>query len=205
MIRVIIPCAGFGTRMNMEKDESKEMLYDKNIKGPVIQYSLDLCNQLKLTPLVVTRPEKLDLIKYCNNKQIDVLVIDPTGEWPRTVLKSANLWTENNIMILPDTRFSPDTLALSKMRSRLQEGHNFSIAIHTVSDPSKWCMIKRTEIVEKPSSYDSDQAMGMIGFKKFHGHHLFHALDQKSPYELKNAAFVRLDSFKDITRTGKIE
>lgn len=202
-IKCIIPCAGYGTRMGMAQNESKEMLLDTTGK-PVIQYSLDLCKLYDLEPLIITRKDKGDLIEYISDKA-NVHIIHPFGEWPNTILCSQGLWSENNIMLLPDTRFTPDSV-IADMKYQLHMGCQSVIAIHDVEEPNKWCVVEDYHLVEKSQTTKSTKAMGIIGFKKSEGHNLFKTLNKRGEYyRLLNTGFVKLETFKDITRTGKIE
>lgn len=202
--KCILPCAGYGTRMFMNPNESKEML-DDTTGNPVIKYSLDLCKYYGFEPLVITRKEKTDLIKYCTDNQVQTLIIEPKGEWPNTILASEHLWEENNIMILPDTRFNP-THILYQMDQSLKLGNKAVIALHEVSDSEKWCIVDDYQLIEKPNWSEDATAMGLIGFKKSEGKYLFETISKRNrPCNLVDAGFVFLDDFKDISRTGKIE
>ncbi len=202
MIKAIIPSAGYGTRMSMKPNESKEMLIDSTGK-PVIQYSLDLCSKYGLEPIIITRKEKTDLINYVQGNAT-LHIIEPFGEWPDTVLSSSKLWGKRNILILPDTRFSPDSV-LQDISDQLALGCKSVTAYHNVTDPTKWCVIDNYKLTEKPLASNSSAALGLIGFEAIEGHHIFNGLKRRSePVDLIDAGFVRLDSFIDITRTGKI-
>jgi UTP-glucose-1-phosphate uridylyltransferase len=199
--KAIIPCAGFGTRMFMKPNESKEMLYIDGTGNPIIQYSLDLCYKYDLEPLIITRKEKTDLIEYCNKPWIQTLIIEPNGEWPNTILASKHLWNENNIMILPDTRFNP-TSVIKDMEMSLKLGNRSVIALHEVSDSSKWCIVDDYKLIEKPDFNTKAMAMGLIGFKDVEGISLFDTISQRNTrFLLEDAGFVYLNDFKDITRT----
>lgn len=204
--KCILPCAGFGLRMGMLPNQSKEMLQD-GTGNPVIQYSLDLCYKYDLEPVIITRKEKTDLLAYCHCRvyPIETLIIEPNGEWPNTILASKDLWNENNIMILPDTRFNP-TSVIKDMESSLKLGNRAVIALHEVSDSSKWCIVDDYQLIEKPNWDEKSMAMGLIGFKKDEGELLFSIINKRNmPYSLMDAGFVYLNDFKDITRGGKIE
>lgn len=204
-MRAIIPCAGFGTRMNMKPNESKEMLLDDG--KPIIQYSLDLCSKYKLDPLIITRPEKQDLIKYVEAQGVDVLQIEAGKEWPDTILKSAGDWDTKNILILPDTRFEP-TNAIEQIKKSLDFGSQVVFAVHEVSDISKWGRVNQVFYVEKepwPNPL-SGHAWGLIGFTPGAGHELFENMSIKGRlhYHTLPTNFVFLDSFVDITRGDKV-
>lgn len=214
-MKCIVPCAGFGTRMSMAKDCSKEMLPDPGYKHqPIIQYVLDLCEAFKLEPLVITRKEKQDLRQYLFDKQVDFIDIDVKGEWNESVLASKELWAENNLLILPDTRFY-SYKCIEDIQRGLELGNNAVMALHEVTDPSKWStwgMIFNNHIYEKPNltdyywyeNYTKEPEMkwawGLIGFKDTYGQELFSNIQC---LELKNVGFTYLTKFEDITRGTK--
>lgn len=201
----VIPCSGYGTRMNLLPNQSKEMLIDKT-GFPVIQYSLDLCDKYDLEPLIITRKEKVDLIDYIKDKNIETLIIEPEGEWPNTILKSQHLWNENNILILPDTRFEPTSI-INDIKLGLELGNRSVIAVHDVEDVSKWCIVGDDyRLIEKPKYSGQGVAMGLIGFKNIEGKALFDTLCVRGrEFQLLDAGFVKLNSFEDITRDGVIK
>lgn len=204
-VRCIIPAAGFGTRMNMDPGKSKELLIDPVTNKPVIQWAIDLCKEYDLHPLVITRKEKMDLLNYCDENCIANAIIEPEGEWPNTIYMMKQAFYEDNILILPDTRFNPTSI-LKDIKTDLELGAKFSIALHKVEDSSKWCIVKDYQIVEKPELNQPAWAMGLIGFKAQPGIGLFSTLSSRNVYKiLQNTSFQYLKDFKDITRTGKIE
>lgn len=208
MVRAIIPCAGFGTRMNMKPEESKELLIDPVTNKPVIQWTLDLCKECDLAPFIITRKEKVDLIKFCVDNNIEHLIINPEGEWANTICMAKEYYAEDNILLLPDTRFAPAEETISRIKIDLALGATYSIGLHFVTDSSKWCVINRPYgLVEKPISTGFPEwAMGVIGFKGNCGRYLFNVLKTKGRIkELYNTSFQYMDWFKDITRTGKLE
>ncbi len=204
--RAIIPCVGFGKRMGMLPNQSKEMLIDPKTGQPLIQYHLDLCKKYQLQPLVITRKEKADLNQYLQKNNIPFMIIEPHGEWMHSVLASQGMWDEYNILLLPDTRFEPDNI-LQEIKNSLELGTRLVFGVHKVYDPNKWGIINNYFITEKPrQSLTGEQyAWGVIGFHIEHGQQLFESMKESKPYKLYNAGFHYFDSFKDITRTGKLE
>lgn len=203
MIKAILPCCGYGSRMNMQLDQSKEMLPDSN-GNPLIKYHLDICFKYGLEPLIITRAEKTDLIKYVETF-CDVLIIEPKREWPYTILKSWEKWEEDNVLLLPDTRFEPHDI-INNIKRDLELGADISIALHSVMDANKWCIVNDYQLHEKSNGFHGQQyAFGVIGFKKRAGIHLFSELNINKEANLYNASFQYLDSFVDVTRNGTVE
>lgn len=206
MTKCIIPCAGFGTRMNMKPNESKELLLDSSGK-PIIEYSLNKCKEQNWNPLIIIRAEKTDLIQYCNDRSIETLIIKPEGEWSNTVYNSKDHWENHNFLILPDTRWEAPGSILSNMEQDLKLGASISLGLHLVDNPEKWCIINDEKLVEKPKNLPSKKywAFGLIGFTKYIGYSLFRNLEQYKFHCLRDVSFQYMTSFKDLTRTGKIE
>jgi dTDP-glucose pyrophosphorylase len=200
MKNAIIPCAGFGTRMNMSPNQSKELIIDYT-GLPIIDYSLGLCRKYNLHPVIITRPEKKDLIEYLKNKDVTIILHDGSGEWPTSILKAKSHWSEEgNILILPDTRFAPESVIPNIMTS-LDLGVNATFALHKVDDISKWGSIKDYAVTEKSQLTSAGHAWGIIGFQAHYGEELFTGMRVRNvQLQLTNTSFLMLDFFKDITR-----
>jgi|SRR5271165_5519077 len=202
----IIPAAGLGSRMSMKHNESKEMLIDPCTHEPIIKWGLDLCKKHHIEPLVVTRKEKQDLIDYLALQGVNTLIIEPSGEWPTTVLASERLWYDNNILLLPDTRFQPEN-TIKHVEDALLLDKPAVFALHSVPDVSKWGMVDLNGYCEKPNDNHSGWAWGLIGFKDYCGEELFSEMLDKGIYN-EHAGFPNflfLDKFTDLTRDGRIE
>lgn len=206
----IIPCAGRGTRMNMQSNQSKELLIDPITNKPLIEWHLDLCKQYDIEPVVVTRQEKRDLVDYCLDRNIKLQLVDIHGEWPYTVLASKNNWNAYNILLLPDSRFG-SIKTFEHVLTDLSLSVKASIALSVQEDASKWCVVdKYYSIHEKPETSLTENkvfAMGVIGFNQCYGEQLFQSLGDRryGPHRLENVSFQYLDWYRDITRTGVVE
>lgn len=200
-MRCIIPAAGYGTRMGMKPNQSKEMLPDPGYKHqPMIQYALDLCKAFNMDPIVITREDKKDLRQYLFNNEIEEQLIDVKGEWNQTVLASQVHWYENNMLLLPDTRFS-SFRCIEDIQRGLNLGNNAVMALHEVTDPSKWGIASGYVLYEKPNFlFGKHWAWGLIGFKNTYGQELFSNVES---LKMENVGFTFLEKFEDITRNGK--
>lgn len=201
-MRCIIPAAGFGTRMGMKPGQSKEMLPSpENKYNPIISYALTLCKMFNMEPLVVTRKEKVDLRQYLFNEQVKFIDIEVEGEWNETILKSREHWHKENLLLLPDTRFS-SLRVIENIQRGLSLGNNAVMALHRVPDPSNWGIVTNNyTLMEKPEISTGPQlAWGLIGFRNTYGQKLFSNVKY---LELENVGFTYLDYFKDITRGSK--
>lgn len=216
-IKFIIPCVGTGTRMNMKFDQSKEMLPDpSNDNKPLIRWHLDNLQKFDFPILIITRKEKIDLIEYVKNiKNIELIILDEiTKEWPETILKSKNEWSDINILILPDTRFKPlDTLDLLIKESIK---NSICFCVHKVDDIRNWGKVLLDPFSHKVLNTQEKSdikfkldglAWGLISYEKHLGEALFKAYLDRTIFDLTKikTSCIILESFKDITRTGKIE
>ena len=199
-MKCIIPAAGYGTRMSMKPNQSKEMIKDKDYHNHhMIQWALDLCSLLKIKPLVLTREDKKDLRQYLFNAGIEFIDVKPEGEWYDTVLQSKEHWDEDNLLLLPDTRFHKIQV-IEDIQRGLELGNNAVFALHEVIDPSKWGIVIGYHLLEKPEQLSGKQwAWGLIGFKDYYGQKLFSHL--KSNLILEDVGFTYLNKFEDITRS----
>lgn len=207
-LKAIIPSAGFGRRLKMKSNQSKEMLPD-NIFGynHIIDYSLEICRRYNLEPIVISRKEKKDLNNYLKKLKVKTVIIKPEGEWNDSVLKSAEFWGEENILILPDTRWN-NWSVIDDIKKGLELGNNAVFAVHKVNDPENWGVVNDYKLEEKSKNYKSPQmAWGLIAFKCNYGRFLFDDqwkiadfFGKNECFELSNCGFVYLNGFQDITR-----
>lgn len=198
-MKAIIPCCGYGTRVGMKPHESKELLPD-HISGykHLIDFAIGFCKRNNIEPFVITRKAKKDLIKYLKEKKIDYMLYEPKDgdEWAQTVLASKDHWHNENILILPDTRWNEYFIA-KDIELMLKLGNDVVFGIHEVPDPQNWGIIENYTLFEKPKHFTGKEwAWGLIGFSNGFGEDIF--LDK--PYFLKNAGFIKLTGFKDVTR-----
>lgn len=198
---IIIPCAGYGNRINMPYDKSKEMLIDPVTNQPLIQWTLDRASEVGQKALVITRHKKTDLIEYCKQQSnVEVLILEEdTFDWAETVLKSESYWEDYNILLLPDTRFRNVEILKTDICTSLFFG------THKVRDSYNWGILANGNICEKPKGMGRGYAWGFIGFKKTIGKEFFTAMLNKNVwYEMNNYYSNTLYDFVDLTRTGKI-
>lgn len=184
------------------------MLPDPQTGEPLIAWCLDLVNARNWSPLVVLRKEKIALRAYLRERQVPMLEVAETREWPESILKSEELWGETNLMILPDTRFSKISV-LDDMAKAL-ETSALAFATFQPNDFSTWGVVRSGENglhgCEKPLSLPGGQsAWGVIGFQRQIGLRLFtHLLQSTLTHEWyqmpETAAVFSLDFFKDLTR-----
>lgn len=202
MTKCIIPCAGRGTRMGLKPHEAKELLPDPKTDKPLIEYSLELCKTYNLDPFVITNSEKKSFNKYLIKNEIPHLIVETTTEWTDSVLQSKGYWNEHNILLLPDTRFSPESV-LKDIEVSMLLGCKSVLALHKVPDSHNWGIVKDYGLFEKPKFLDATQeyyAWGVLGFHIDVGQNLFRSMEYT---HLNDTGFFFLKSFKDLTRDPK--
>lgn len=201
--RALIPCAGFGTRMNMMPHEAKELLWDEEGKF-IIDWSLELCKKHNIDPIIITRPEKEEFNQYIKNKKIPTVY--PTGaSVGESILSSKELWGEYNIVILPDTRFEyPETL-FQDMLNGMKLGNECVFALFKVTDYQNWGILCDNTFYEKPKKIFTEEdnafAWGIFGFTKSYGETLLNSYNTYSdPLKISNPGYFFINNFRDITR-----
>jgi dTDP-glucose pyrophosphorylase len=201
-VTAVIPCCGYGTRVGMKPNESKELLINPTIKQPIIQWHLDLCNKYGLEPLCIVRPEKRKLLTYLDKHKIQWVLYSPqyNEEWMHTIYNNREYYSDKNILLLPDTIFTPKS-KIKDIVDLLDEPYDLIFGTHLVKDPSKWGIITPDFLIEKPEAdILFNLAWGVIGFKDVE---IFKELGYNKKVALKNYATVKLTSFKDLTRGKK--
>jgi hypothetical protein len=205
--KIIIPAAGFGTRVGSPM--SKELLSYEN-ERPLILNSVELAKELNCRAHVITRIEKSNLIEYLKQfNHVDIQIISPSKEWPDTILQSSSYWASKNLLILPDTIFSPKNIT----QQIFETLESFDICPAGFNPESKktWGVYNKMsshyELCEKPQNSLNQHflAWGLLGFKKEIGIKLFKLiLESAFDHEFKKTHFsfksLELKTFRDLTR-----
>ncbi len=210
-MKVIIPCAGFGTRVGSPL--VKELIPSKISGKPLIDFILEEAIIRKWEIHIITRAEKTPLIDHVKNlPNTTVQIVEPTKEWPHSIIESKIFWEEKNLLVLPDTYFSPKNI-LDDIESYLCCFE----AVYAVIEKETyetWGAVnisaKNIRLIEKPHSNvnrNHYRAWGLIGFQKDVGETIFRAhLESTFDHQEKNlrikGKFVSLDIFDDLTRSG---
>lgn len=213
---MIIPAAGFGTRVG--SPTAKELL--PNDQGePLIKRSLDQARLHQMAVHLITRKEKAELISYVekeareNDFELHVQTIDPSREWPETILQSQEFWRARNIVSLPDTVYEPRAV-LGEMLQALEQ-KQVVFATFRPGNFTTWGVvfpISETEIAicekpqEIPQRFQGElKAWGVFGFQKESGVDLLKAqlvstFDHNWIQLKYSASLFDLTSFEDLTR-----
>ncbi len=205
---VIIPAAGFGRRVGAPN--SKEVL-QLDYGQPLIERAFSECESRDWPMHLLTRPEKTDLLAYCHQRKLSHLAIQsvqPTREWPETVLLSEPFWLEWNLLFLPDLLFQPSNI-LDQIMAAATGSVDFIAAGQATDRPQIWgCLRSEASgfaICEKPQGLESSWAWGFLAFRKKIGRQLFESLlESGSDHKWKSFSFssqiFELTSMSDPTR-----
>ncbi len=213
---MILPAAGFGTRVG--SPEAKEMLWAEGESFPMIQHALDLFADENCRFVVPTRKKKKGLIEFLarRSQYITLQLIETSAEWPDTVLQTEPHWLENNLLVLPDTRWSPvkEVLRLTSLLGTC----DFSFSTFAAENPETWGVFRDQpwSVCDKPpgsiqkASGSIDRCWGHIAFKRDCGRAIFssilksHSTKSFEPLPPQiSGGFVQLDSFCDLTRPNR--
>lgn len=209
---MIVPCAGFGRRVG--SPPAKELLINPQTQAPLIDSCLQIAERHQWHKVLVTRPEKKVLMDYVTAHEArksnpsQWVLVQKTSEWPESVLKSANHWSEKNILILPDTTWAPTGIEAELIADL--DHCDISFGVFETHEQSTWGTVAITEnslrLCEKPlQSLPDFQAWGLIAFKKNIGKVLFKALlDSTLDHQIKSLHLktraTLMTSFADLTR-----
>jgi hypothetical protein len=87
----------------------------------------------------------------------------------------------------------------------MKAGNSYVFGLFEVSDYQNWGIICNNVFFEKPKNkfekYDYAYAWGTIAFKRSTGEDLLKSYNLTSkPFDLKNAGYLFIDNFRDISR-----
>jgi len=215
---VLLPAAGFGTRVG--SPPAKELLPDLQNR-PLIDFALEQALAREWPVHVITRAEKHSLLEHLATWQarglvISIQLVGPTKEWPETLLLSKPFWRENNLVVLPDTRYEPlniwDEMLTAQQKTSAEavyavcESTDFSRASSwgvIAADPFRLCEKPQQALAESANSY---LFWGLMMFEKSAGEsllqaHLASTFDHQWKPVAARVQLVRLQSFVDLTRS----
>lgn len=217
-ITLLIPAAGYGTRVG--SPPSKELLLDEQ-QDPLIDFSLRLARKRGWRVHVITRVDKTQLVQYLEAKwrpqfehELSVQLILSSSEWPDTLLQSEPYWTQENLIVLPDTVFGPESI-LDEMAKRLAFGKCDLVYAGTCQESLiQWGVVQlndqktKVTIFEKCSTDQKGWAWGVMGFDKVVGvevlkAHLKSTLTRTPVDLVVRAELINLGRFQDLTRTAR--
>lgn len=205
--KIILPCAGFGTRVGLAPDESKELLQLENEHGVLIDYAMKYATIFNAEAVVISRPEKKDLNSYLQYRyNVTPVLYKPTGEWAQTVFDSYEHWGDSNILLLPDTRWADPIATLEHTFFCLEKMQTPTVfGVHEVADSQNWCVKHGNYFLEKPVALTdkTNLAFGTIGFDRYIGAKLFSDLAKHKSYKVSTySQYIKLNNFIDVGRGG---
>ncbi len=214
MAKIILPAAGYGTRMNASLEGGKELMEDPITREYLIDWPLLVVRGSYHQGLVITRKNKTELNARLEVYNIPTLILEAPGkEWPDTILASKQDWEEAaNIVLLPDTRFPLPFKVLNKLEKALEKS---PIAFATIplgdQDYSKFAILDGNRMSEKPDSPPGPNAkiICLFAFRASIGIGLFSGFSERGKWfsfeGIDKIPTVELAWFKDITRNGVVE
>lgn len=216
-MHAIIPCAGYGTRMGMLPHESKEMMLNLDTGFRLIDRTINLCRDLDIRPIVVSRKGKYDLNDHISAmSDVDLVVLEDgeSKDWHESILKAKEYWHTNNIVLFPDTEAHNEIEAMEHIRFTLDiDPIKLSLGVFSVDNPRKWLIFKPGGFILdkcKAIPINTYLAIGMIGFNYDVGDEFFSCLKLNGVYQGYNIyaskqfvsflQFYKLENFRDLTR-----
>ncbi len=179
----------------------------------MIEWALKLAKLNKMNAVIISREDKVDLNVFLEKKKatydLEVLYIASSLEWADSLLQAEMLWADRNIVLLPDTRFTPTSIIGSLNSSLIHAPYNF--ATFQPKSLNAWgavrCKDKKCFIAEKPQvTIATDLAWGLFGFNRAYGKTLLRTiLKSTSDFILlpdENIETIPLEQFEDKTRSG---
>lgn len=203
--RVIIPAAGLGTRMG--SPAAKELLPHPYYPMSFMEKALERVEKAGATPLVISRIDKSVLNSWLEEREVPHIQIEKTPEWVQSVWASRHYWGKKNLLLLPDTEFSPEKI-MQDIFSDL-ETTELSLGVFSVENLSLWGGIKqegeRVFIAEKLSKIQAGLAWGLIGFQGDSGERFWQSyLSAQKTHEWTEVSLSlslhHLEKFEDLTR-----
>lgn len=214
---VILPAAGYGTRVNADPSSGKELMRDPMTEKPLIEWSITVAAAADMEPLIISRIDKTNFNEYLDKRWPAHMLVKPEvlKEWPTTVLLSKSEWHSANIMLLPDTRFDMPVALLKELERQLL---TYDVVFGTMplldlQECNKYAILDGMySIAEKPEPPVDERHMEiicLIAFRQLAGEALFTGLADKGKWfnmpKGQCVNTVPVTNFKDITRSGTIE
>lgn len=206
----------------MGSPAAKELLYSNTLRSTFIDHAIALAKSWQARPVVVTRRDKTALNDYLvtnYQNQIKVKFIESSVEWADTCLQSIDLLSEHNVLLLPDTQFSPTDIG-----ARLLDAlAHCELAAATFNPDSleTWGALAQTNsgalICEKPKGpippalrnsipIAQAKAWGLLAFRKERASELFSKIsrshEEQGSWQQIQCSFreLSLTHFADLTR-----
>ncbi len=217
MATVIIPAAGMGTRMG-SPPHGKEMLPEPNNQmRPLIDWSIQHALDAGHRVVLITNDIKYQLRNHVRQmfpKVEHCILGHVPGDWADSVIASASMWGDVNLLMLPDVRFEPIEY-IKELPSYIDEYVPVAFGLQKIKldEVNKFGIvdIAGRKTVEKPDSFNPGPldiwgAWSLIAFEPVVGLQLFATYSERGKWlQLpKGSVSIFCNWSKDITRSGKI-
>ncbi len=221
---ILIPAAGYGTRVRTVQDcatpsaspDCKEMLSRPDYNH-MIDFALDIAARLHVAAHVITRKDKVSLAAHLERRQreqpLTFQFVEPTREWPESILVSEPHWRMRNLVVLPDSDFTPEAIA-GEMIEALASAQTVWALFEASAEQCRSYGVVDTKLnrhAEKPLDSNGAQPWGVFGFRREVGRNLCANLlestltpprnDAHKWFNLpKSSLYFALAHYKDLTR-----
>lgn len=198
----------------MGQPESKEMLAACGETAPMIQFALDLFAGDRFQIVVPTRSAKKNLIAFLQTfyPKVIIQLIEDSQEWPDTVLQTQPHWAAENILVLPDTRWKPESVVFDLLD--VLKTKSFAYSTFDAEKKMDWGVVAQNplSICDKPPQVllqppENFKSWGHLAFRKTVGRQIFSSIlaSHRSRQfemlsEVSNCESLALQSFQDLTR-----
>ena len=114
-LTIILPCAGDGRRLGLDTPkELFEIVPGTRLIDFSIKHILAAPQKKKIIIAVVIRPWKTDVVEYVSGQlpgiPVETVIFDDNyREWPGSVYSAKDLFSKNNLVLLPDSFLSFST------------------------------------------------------------------------------------------------
>jgi hypothetical protein len=196
----------------MGSPPAKELLPSPLDGRPLIDFSLDCARSAGAQPVIITRNDKQALIDaFRETGATQLVTLAASREWPDSPLQAEAHWGDLNIVLLPDTRFTPENIC-REMYQTLEEEADIVFAVFAPGALSTWGAVREEEgrffVCEKPRDASCDSrtfAWGIFGFRREFGVPLLQAmLTSNADHGWKElqgrVRLLELHTFEDLTR-----
>jgi hypothetical protein len=119
-LTVILPCAGDGRRLGLNTPkELLEIVPGTRLIDFSLKHILGAPHKEKITAAVVIRPWKTEVVEYVSEQlpgiPVQIVIFnDNYMEWPGSVYSAKDVFSKNNLVLLPDSFLSLSTCSHRK-------------------------------------------------------------------------------------------
>lgn len=144
-LTIILPCAGDGRRLGLDTPkELFEIVPGTRLIDFSLKHILAAPQKEKIIIAVVIRPWKTEVVEYVSRQlpgmpMETVIFNDNYREWPGSVYSAKDVFSKNNLVLLPDSFLSLS--ADSKLENPAVTGSNARTLVELVEDALSRCKV----------------------------------------------------------------